>query len=303
MSEPCARTVSDPARSSNRSTPSRPNIRPRPTTCTRPITAPKTTSASHGSKKVMVLGSGAYSIGSSVEFDWCCVNAVQTAEAARLRNHHGQLQPRDRRARTTTSATGSTSTSSASSGFSIFMNANTPAAIILSMGGQIPNNLALKLSQGRACASSELRPNPSTRPKTGTSSPNSWTNSASTSPPGRNSGASGEAEAFAADGRLSRSRPAVTTSLSGAAMSVVFDEKDLQVYLQKAVPRSRPAYPVVICKFIRKAKEIEFDAVARHGAIVCLRPSSSMSKTPASIRATRPWSCLPKEPTSPRCGK
>ncbi len=46
-------------------------------------------------KKIMVLGSGVYRIGSSVEFDWCCVNAIQTASAARVRDHHAQLQPGD----------------------------------------------------------------------------------------------------------------------------------------------------------------------------------------------------------------
>ena len=84
----CASCASAPAssRTSRRSTRWPPSSRRRPTTSTRPTTRTRPTSTPSWRKKVLVLGSGAYRIGSSVEFDWCCVNAVAAAARARLRD-------------------------------------------------------------------------------------------------------------------------------------------------------------------------------------------------------------------------
>ena len=72
---------------------------PTRTTSTRRYHATQSDVARVARKKVLVLGSGAYRIGSSVEFDWCCVNAVQAASELGYETHHAQLQPGDRQHR------------------------------------------------------------------------------------------------------------------------------------------------------------------------------------------------------------
>ena len=88
----------------------------RPTTSIRPTTRRAATSRPSLAQEIMVLGSGAYRIGSSVEFDWCCVNAVQARRDARLRDASCSTTTPRRSAPTTTSATGWSSTRSASNG-------------------------------------------------------------------------------------------------------------------------------------------------------------------------------------------
>jgi carbamoyl-phosphate synthase large subunit len=215
-------------------------------------------------KKVMVLGSGSYSIGSSVEFDWCCVSAVRTLKRLGYETLMVNYNPE----------TVSTDYDicdrlyfeelSFERVLDIYKREN-PRGIILSMGGQIPNNIALK------CHKAGLRIL-GTSPESIDTAENRYKFSklldelGIDQPAWKELRSVGEAEAFARTvGYPVLVRPSYV--LSGAAMSVVFDEKDLQVYLQKA-SRVSPAYPVVISKFILKAKEIEFDAVARNGAIV-----------------------------------
>jgi carbamoyl-phosphate synthase large subunit len=215
-------------------------------------------------KKVMVLGSGSYSIGSSVEFDWCCVSTVRALQRLGCETIMVNYNPE----------TVSTDYDicdrlyfeelSFERVLDIYKREN-PRGLILSMGGQIPNNIALK------CHRAGLR-------ILGTS-PESIDTAENRFKFGRLLDSLGidqpawkeltgipEAEAFARSvGYPVLVRPSYV--LSGAAMSVVFDEGDLEDYLKHA-SRVSPHYPVVISKFILNAKEIEFDAVAQDGRIV-----------------------------------
>jgi carbamoyl-phosphate synthase large subunit len=215
-------------------------------------------------KKVMVLGSGSYSIGSSVEFDWCCVSAVRALKRLGYETLMVNYNPE----------TVSTDYDicdrlyfeelSFERVLDIYRREN-PRGVILSMGGQIPNNIALK------CHRAGMRIL-GTSPESIDTAENRFKFSKLLDdldidqPAWRELRSVPEAKAFARKaGYPVLVRPSYV--LSGAAMSVVFDENDLQVYLQKA-SRVSPAYPVVISKFILKAKEIEFDAVACDGRIV-----------------------------------
>ncbi|MCX6567122.1 MAG: carbamoyl-phosphate synthase (glutamine-hydrolyzing) large subunit [Candidatus Aminicenantes bacterium] len=215
-------------------------------------------------KKVMVLGSGSYSIGSSVEFDWCCVSAVRALKRLGYETLMINYNPE----------TVSTDYDicdrlyfeelSFERVLDIYRREN-PRGVILSMGGQIPNNIAMK------CHRAGLRIL-GTSPESIDTAENRFKFSkllddlGIDQPAWRELRSVPEAKAFARKaGYPVLVRPSYV--LSGAAMSVVFDENDLQVYLQKA-SRVSPAYPVVISKFILKAKEIEFDAVACDGRIV-----------------------------------
>ena len=212
----------------------------------------------------MVLGSGSYSIGSSVEFDWCCVSAVLALKRLGCETLMVNYNPE----------TVSTDYDicdrlyfeelSFERVLDIYRREN-PRGIILSMGGQIPNNIAIK------CHKAGMRIL-GTSPESIDTAENRFKFSklldtlGIDQPAWRELRSIPEAEAFAREaGYPVLVRPSYV--LSGAAMTVVFDEKDLQVYLQKA-SRVSPAYPVVISKFILKAKEIEFDAVACGGRIV-----------------------------------
>jgi len=217
-----------------------------------------------GRNKVMVLGSGSYSIGSSVEFDWCCVSAVVSLKKMGYETIMVNYNPE----------TVSTDYDicdrlyfeelSFERVLDIYKREN-PKGVILSMGGQIPNNLALKCFKagmrilGTSPESIDRAENrykfSSLLDKLGIDQPE-WKELTSIR----------KAEEFCRRiGYPVLVRPSYV--LSGAAMSVVFDEKDLDMYLKKASKVS-PEYPVVISKFILNAKEIEMDAVARHGEII-----------------------------------
>jgi len=215
-------------------------------------------------KKVMVLGSGSYSIGSSVEFDWCCVSAVRALKKLGFETLMVNYNPE----------TVSTDYDicdrlyfeelSFERVLDIYRREN-PRGIILSMGGQIPNNIALK------CHKAGMRIL-GTSPESIDTAENRYKFSKLLDELGIDQPAWKELQSVPEAEKFARTvgypvlvRPSYV--LSGAAMTVVFDEKDLQVYLQKASKVS-PAYPVVISKFILKAKEIEFDAVAAGGRIV-----------------------------------
>lgn len=215
-------------------------------------------------KKVMVLGSGSYSIGSSVEFDWCCVSAVRALKKLGFETIMVNYNPE----------TVSTDYDicdrlyfeelSFERVLDIYRREN-PRGIILSMGGQIPNNIAMK------CAKAGLRVL-GTPPESIDTAENRFKFSrlldelGIDQPDWKELRSIPKAKAFARKaGYPVLVRPSYV--LSGAAMSVVFDEDDLQAYLQKA-SRVSPAYPVVISKFILRAKEIEFDAVADNGSII-----------------------------------
>ena len=216
------------------------------------------------SKSVIVLGSGAYRIGSSVEFDWCCVNSVYALRKLGYNTIMINYNPE-----------------TVSTDYDIcdrlyfdelsfervldIYEKESPEGIIISMGGQIPNNLAMRLHKQnvRILGTSPLSiDNAEDRHKFSAlldrlkiDQPE-WAESKSID----------EAEKFADKaGYPVLIRPSYV--LSGAAMSVAADKKELEQYLQKAVDVSKE-HPVVISKFITNAKEIEIDAVAQNGELV-----------------------------------
>ena len=213
---------------------------------------------------VIVLGSGAYRIGSSVEFDWCCVNAVFTLKKLGYSTIMINYNPE----------TVSTDYDvcdrlyfdelSFERVLDIYEKEN-PQSIIISMGGQIPNNLAMKLYRQnvRILGTSPLSiDNAENRHKfsafldsLGIEQPE-WTEAKSVE----------EANKFAEKVEYPvLIRPSYV--LSGAAMSIASNKKELEHYLQKAAEVSKE-HPVVVSKFITNAKEIEIDAVAQQGEVI-----------------------------------
>jgi carbamoyl-phosphate synthase large subunit len=215
-------------------------------------------------KKVMVLGSGSYSIGSSVEFDWCCVSAVLAFKKLGYETMMVNYNPE-----------------TVSTDYDIcdrlyfeelsfervldIYKRESPRGLALSMGGQIPNNIALK------CHKAGMRIL-GTSPESIDRAENRYKFSKLLDELGIDQPAWRELRSVAEAATFARSvgypvlvRPSYV--LSGAAMSVVFDERDLDLYLKKA-SRVSPEYPVVVSKFILNAKEIELDAVAKDGEII-----------------------------------
>ncbi len=214
---------------------------------------------------VLILGGGPYRIGSSVEFDWCCVIAGKTVRDSGKKAIMINCNPE----------TVSTDYDEFDALFFEELTFETvreiyrktgPEGMILSMGGQIPNNLAVRLHEegmrilGTETASIDRAENRShfsamlDELKIGQPE---W--KALTDP--------GSALKFAGDvGYPVLVRPSYV--LSGAAMAVATGDKELSRFLRKAADVSRE-YPVVISKFYENAKELEFDAVAQNGNIVC----------------------------------
>ncbi|MCC5876721.1 MAG: carbamoyl-phosphate synthase (glutamine-hydrolyzing) large subunit [Candidatus Sumerlaeia bacterium] len=213
---------------------------------------------------VLVLGSGSYRIGCSVEFDWCCVSAVRTLRNLGFTSVMLNYNPE----------TVSTDYDESDRLFFDEINLETvvevynkinPLGIIISMGGQIPNNLALKLdasglkvlgttpemidyAEDRQKFSALLDEEGIDQPR--------WAQLNTVQ----------DALDFAGEvGYPVLVRPSYV--LSGAAMSVATNDQQLTNFLRKAVSLS-PEHPVVISKFLENAKEIEFDAVARDGEII-----------------------------------
>ncbi len=214
--------------------------------------------------KIIVLGSGVYRIGSSVEFDWCCVNAVfalrQLGYEAIMVNYNPETVSTDYDVCDKLYFDEISSETVAD----IYEKEN-PEGIVISMGGQIPNNIALKLEELGAKVlgtSPKSIDNAEDRQKfsklldeLGVDQPE-WEELTSV----------GEAEKFAAKvGYPVLVRPSYV--LSGAAMSIAFNDGDLEQYLKRASKVSED-YPVVISKFITNSKEVEIDAVAANGRIV-----------------------------------
>lgn len=216
-------------------------------------------------KQIIVLGGGAYKIGSSVEFDWCCVNSVKTLKDLKYNTIMINCNPE----------TVSTDYDICDKLYfdeltfervwDIYEKEN-PLGIIISMGGQIPNNLALKFHKvgvkilGTSPVNIDIAEDrhkfSQLLDKLGIDQPE-WEELISLE----------EAEKFANRvGYPVIIRPSYI--LSGAAMSIALNKRELIHYLQKASDIS-PEYPVVISKFITGAKEIEIDAVAGKGEIYC----------------------------------
>lgn len=219
----------------------------------------------NGEDQIIVLGSGAYRIGSSVEFDWCCVNSVQTLNKLNYKSIMINCNPE----------TVSTDYDicdklyfeelSYERVMDIFEKEN-PSGVIVSMGGQIPNNLAMKLfnSGVKILGTSPLQiDNAESRHKF-----SQILDDIHVDQPEWNELTSlDEAKQFANRvGYPVLIRPSYV--LSGAAMSIALTEDELENYLKKASDISSE-HPVVISKFITDAREIEVDAVADKGNLFC----------------------------------
>ena len=215
-------------------------------------------------KSVIVLGSGTYRIGSSVEFDWCSVNAVNTIRNQNLKsimiNHNPETVSTD---------------------YDIcdklyfdelsfervadIIEAESPLGVIVSMGGQTPNNLSLKLhkfgvnilgtspididrAEDRNKFSSLLDDLDIDQPK--------WKEVTTIEDVN---------EFINVVGYPVLIRPSYV--LSGAAMNIVSNEAELDHFIKLAIKVSKD-HPIVISEFIQNAKEIEIDAVADKGEIV-----------------------------------
>lgn len=216
-------------------------------------------------KKIMVLGSGAYRIGSSVEFDWCCVNAIQAASEQGYETIMLNYNPE----------TVSTDYDMCDRlyfdeiSFETVMDVyerEQPYGVVVSMGGQVPNNLALKLHQAGVRilgTSSESIDKAEDRKKfsallddLGIDQPR-WTHLTDVSDADRIVQHLGGFPVLV--------RPSYV--LSGAAMSVAREPHELRRILDRARGVS-PVHPVVVSKFETNAREIEIDAVADHGELV-----------------------------------
>lgn len=208
-------------------------------------------------RKIVVLGSGCYRIGSSVEFDWCCVNMASALRGSGREVIMVNCNPE-----------------TVSTDFDILdklyfeeltterirdiVDMEKPDGLIVSVGGQTPNNLAQKLaSHARIMGTSpESIDSAEDRSKFGElldmleiKQP-LWSKLESLE----------EAEKFAESiGYPVLVRPSYV--LSGAAMNVAFDERQLNDYIRQAAKISRD-YPVVISKFVTDAREVEVDGVS-----------------------------------------
>ena len=215
-------------------------------------------------KSVIVLGSGAYRIGSSVEFDWCSVNAINTARKLGYKSIMINYNPE------------TVSTDYDMCDRLYFdelsfervldvIDLESPRGVIVSVGGQIPNNLAMKLHRqsvpilGTSPVNIDRAENrgkfSAMLDKLGIDQPK-W--SALTSME--------DVQKFIDEvGYPVLVRPSYV--LSGAAMNVCHDDEELRRFLEAASEVSKE-YPVVISQFMTETNEIEFDGVAQNGEVV-----------------------------------
>lgn len=216
-------------------------------------------------KQVIVLGGGAYRIGSSVEFDWCCVNAAQTLDNHGFKSIMINYNPETVSTDHDTCHKLYFEEMSLERVLDIYDKEN-PDGVIVSMGGQIPNNLAMKLyDRGvKILGTSPLQiDNAESRHKF-----SKILDDANIDQPEWKELTDLDSAKEFCD-RVSYPvliRPSYV--LSGAAMSIVLTEDELEKYLNKASDISSE-HPVVISKFITDAREIEVDAVANNGELYC----------------------------------
>ena len=215
-------------------------------------------------RSVVVLGSGAYRIGSSVEFDWCGVNALQTIREQGYRSVMINYNPE-------TVSTDYDITDRLYFDELTFervldiLDLETPRGVILSTGGQIPNNLALKLhsqripilgTQAEDLDNAEDRHKFSAMLDELSIDQPRWQELTSLS----------DIDQFISEvGFPVLVRPSYV--LSGAAMNVCSNQEELYRFLELAADVSKE-HPVVVSQFIEHAKEVEIDAVAQRGEIV-----------------------------------
>lgn len=215
-------------------------------------------------RSVIVLGSGAYRIGSSVEFDWCSVNALNSIRKEGYRSVMINYNPE-----------------TVSTDYDMcdrlyfdeltyervmdIIELENPHGVILSVGGQIPNNLAIRLDDAKvnilgttakSIDNAEDRHKfSSLMDKIGVDQPR-WQELTSLE----------DIKGFVAEvGYPVLIRPSYV--LSGAAMNVCSNDKELENFLGLAAEVSKK-HPVVVSQFLENAKEIEVDAVAQNGEIV-----------------------------------
>ncbi|WP_185870270.1 carbamoyl-phosphate synthase (glutamine-hydrolyzing) large subunit [Blattabacterium cuenoti] len=215
-------------------------------------------------KSVITLGSGVYRIGSSVEFDWCCVNALNAINKESYRSIMINYNPE-----------------TVSTDFDVcdrlyfeeltlervldIIELEKPKGTIVSMGGQIPNNLVLKLYENKV-------------PILGTSPisidqvenrykfSNAMDNLGIEQPRWKELSDLDTIFKFVEEvGYPILVRPSYV--LSGADMNVISNHEELQHYLREKVSVS-PEHPLVLTEFIQNAKEIELDAVSQDGEIL-----------------------------------
>ncbi|MDD6130149.1 MAG: carbamoyl-phosphate synthase (glutamine-hydrolyzing) large subunit [Prevotellaceae bacterium] len=218
----------------------------------------------HNEKSVVVLGSGAYRIGSSVEFDWCSVNAINTARKLGYKSIMINYNPE------------TVSTDYDMCDRLYFdelsfervldvIDLEQPSGVIVSVGGQIPNNLAMKLYRqgvpirGTSPISIDRAENrnkfSAMLDQLGIDQPR-W----------RALTSMDDVHEFVEEvGYPVLVRPSYV--LSGAAMNVCYDDEQLHRFLEMASEVSKE-YPVVVSEFLQETNEIEFDAVAQNGEVV-----------------------------------
>lgn len=215
--------------------------------------------------QIIVLGSGPYRIGSSVEFDWCCVNAANQVNKSGYKSIMINCNPE-----------------TVSTDYDIcdklyfeqltlervldICDKENPKGVIVSMGGQVPNNLAMKLHKAGINiigTSPQQIDNAESRHKF-----SKILDEIKVDQPEWNEVTTlDDAKLFSEKvGYPVLIRPSYV--LSGAAMSIVLTEDELEHYLKKATELNTD-HPVVISKFITDAREIEVDAVATEGELFC----------------------------------
>ena len=215
-------------------------------------------------KSVVVLGSGAYRIGSSVEFDWCSVNAINTARKLGYKSIMINYNPE------TVSTDYDMCDRLYFDELSLervldVIDLEEPRGVIVSVGGQIPNNLAMKLHRqgvpvlGTSPVNIDRAENrdkfSAMLDKLGIDQP-AW----------RALTSEEDIKEFVEEvGFPVLVRPSYV--LSGAAMNVCYDYDELHRFLNMATEVSKD-YPVVVSQFMQDTKEIEFDAVADKGEVV-----------------------------------
>nr|KAJ3422662.1 hypothetical protein HK105_007093 [Polyrhizophydium stewartii] len=215
-------------------------------------------------KGIMVLGSGVYRIGSSVEFDWCAVRCIRTLRSLGHKTIMVNYNPETVSTDYDEADRLYFETLTLERVLDIY-DLETASGVVVCMGGQSPNNIALSLHRENVKilgTSPEMIDSAENRykfsrmcDKIGVDQPE-WKELTSID----------EAASFCEKvGYPVLVRPSYV--LSGAAMNVVYSQADLKSYLDMAVRVSRE-YPVVISKFIEEAKEIEMDAVALDGKLV-----------------------------------
>lgn len=215
-------------------------------------------------KSIIVLGSGAYRIGSSVEFDWCSVNCINTIRANGYRGILINYNPE-----------------TVSTDYDMcdrlyfdeltfervmdIVDYESPKGVVVSVGGQIPNNLALRLSRNSITIlgtkaqdidkAEDRHKFSSIMDAIGVDQPE-WSELTTIE----------DVDRFIAKvGFPVLVRPSYV--LSGAAMNVCYDENKLRQFLSLAAEVSQE-HPVVISKFMTRCKEIDFDGVADGGEVL-----------------------------------